>query len=269
MVSSTSPGLAAADPVKDSALRASATSGRTGHDSVEAVVKAVVVKSWGDCRSRDLVWNTLVANQASYGATPISIDYSDRRVCGDHFTLSGLESTGADVVIVSDAAGGARQFQPDEVAALKTYLREGHDVIGTFLTFKFGEVDNTALAPLFGLVQDAGWSDGDGSADATYAWKGKRGLCRTLFRKLPNPWSSSSFDGSQRPASGWTRDSVDGARRVALNAERSSAITVYDGGGYSAVYIASMPEYRGGVEDEQFLYNAITYARTTHHAFIS
>jgi hypothetical protein len=50
-----------------------------------------------------------------------------------------------------------------------------------------------------------------------------------------------------------------GAKLVGFNADRSAAITVYREGDYNAVFIANMPEYGGGPQDQQFLYNAIIY----------
>src|SRR5207244_4225106 len=110
----------------------------------EAAVTAVVVKSWGNCSSNSLIWDDLNANWSLYGPIPIVIDYSNPSLCGASFTLHDLEASEANVVILDDPAGGNRQFTPDEVAALKTYVSEGHNLVGTFLTFAnpVGGTDN-------------------------------------------------------------------------------------------------------------------------------
>ena len=44
-----------------------------------------------------------------------------------------LQKSGGNVVIVSDPAGGQRQWSATEVAALATYAQAGRDLVGTFL----------------------------------------------------------------------------------------------------------------------------------------
>jgi hypothetical protein len=230
-------------------------------------VKAVVVKSWSDCSSGSVVWDALNAHWSSYGSTPISIDYSDPNLCGYSFTLADLEASAADVVILDDPAGNGKQFTQAEVDALKSYADEGHGLIGTYLTFVFkGQgIDNSALAPLFGLVKMNNWGGGDDIIAPTYKLRVNkhRGPAKALYRGLPNPYVSSGYNYSQLPGDGvWSRNDLAGARVIAVNANRSAAITVYSRQeAYNAIYIANMPEYRGGAQDQQFLYNAIIYPR--------
>jgi hypothetical protein len=170
-------------------------------------------------------------------------------------------------VILDDPAGNGKQFTAAEVDAVKAYADEGHGLIGTYLTFAWSGqgIDNSALAPLFGLVKDDGWGGGDATIVPTYHLRVNkhRGPAKALYRGLPNPYVSSGYNYSQRPGDGtWSRNDLAGARIVAVNASRSAAITVYSRQqAYSAIYIANMPEYKGGAQDQQFLYNAIIYPK--------
>jgi hypothetical protein len=203
------------------------------------------------------MWEDLNANYSSYGSIPISIDYANPDLCGDTFTLAALEASGADVVILSDPAGGLINYTRDEVAALKQYAAEGHNVIGTYLTFAYpdGPIDNSALARLFGLKADDGWTGGDRNVNPTYTWR----RAGALARNLPNSYASNGYPYSQRPGDRvWSRHDLKGAKIVGINPNGDAAITLYNGAAYNAIYIANMPE-SGGTEDEQFLYNAIIY----------
>jgi hypothetical protein len=238
----------------------------TGHARIVApagAIKAVVVKSWGACSSDSLVWDDLNANWSQYGSKPITIDYSDPALCGDSFTLAALEASGARMVILDDPAGGLHQFTPDEITALQTYASEGHNLLGTYLTFGYPDagIDNSALAPLFGLQQGSGWTYT--SATSTFNFKIRKSesqRAKPLFRHIPDPYASTGFNFSQLPGDGaWSRNELGGARTVAKTADQLAAVIQYMVGGYYAVFIANMPEYGGGTEDKQFIYNAIIH----------
>jgi hypothetical protein len=223
-----------------------------------AVIKAVVVKSWGQCGGGSLVWDDLNANWSSYGGTPIVIDYSDPTLCGTSFTLAALEASGANVVILSDPAGGIQQFSADEVLAVKKYAAEGHNVIGTYLTLAYppGGIDNSALAPVFGLRAGAGYAGGDVPVNTTYSLK-LPGLA--LFRDIPNPYVSTGFNQTQTPVDGaWSRNEKRKAKYAGKLAQSVGAITFFTNGTWDGVFITNMPEYGGGTQDKQFIYNAIT-----------
>jgi hypothetical protein len=223
-------------------------------------VKAVVVKSWGDCGSDSLVWDRLNATWDAYGSVPISIDFSNPLVCGYSFDLGSLEATGADVVILSDPAGIGKHFTRKETLALKAYAGEGHTLIGSYLTFAQDQLENNSrLAPLFGLRKDAGWTSATG-IDPTYLLRNKRTQTTALFRDLPKSYASLGYDASQTPGDGtWDPSDMAGAKIVGLNSARTAAITLYNAANYDAIYIANMPEYGGGPQDMQFLYNAVIY----------
>jgi hypothetical protein len=186
------------------------------------------------------------------------IDYSDPALCGTSFTLAALEASGADVVILDDPCDVGQQFTPDEVAAVQAYASEGHNLVATYLAFALpgGGIDNTALAPLFGLKQGAGWT----AVSVTPTYTLKKNRARALLRHIPSPYASRGLDAAQTPGDGaWSRNELNGSRLVGLTTDRQGAIIAYRAGSYYAVYIANMPEYGGGKLDEQFIYNAITH----------
>jgi hypothetical protein len=241
---------------------------RAGHTKIVApakAIKAVVVESWGQCSSGSLVWDDLNANWSQYGSVPITIDYADPDLCGDSMTLAALEASGAQVVILDDPAGGLHQFTPDEITALQTYASEGHNLLATYLTFGYPDagIDNSALAPLFGLQQGAGWTGGDSQVNPTYDIKIRKSSsqrAKPLFRHISSPYASTGFNYSQRPGDGvWSINELNGARDVAKSGDKQAAIIQYFASTYYSVFIANMPEYSGGTDDKQFIYNAIIH----------
>jgi hypothetical protein len=218
-------------------------------------IRGVIVKSWGGCSSELLIWDSLNENWQQYGATPIFVDYTYQGLCGGPVTYNRLTASEADVVIISDPSGGARQFMPHEIAAIRRYARAGHNVIGTFLLLWFSHVDNSGLARLFGLPGTGVW-DLDETVIPTYQLLEPD---HPLFVGVGNPYVSQGYPSSQVPSDGtWDATDLAGARFVARNEAGDSVIVVNDQPTYTGVYVTHMPEYVGGPEDEQFFYNAIT-----------
>src|ERR1700721_3181115 len=63
-------------------------------------VKAVLVKSWGPSP----VWPDLTQNWNKYGHIPLTVD--DKSLISGDFTYAQLVASQADVIVISDAAGG-------------------------------------------------------------------------------------------------------------------------------------------------------------------
>ena len=74
-------------------------------------VKAVVVRSWSDCGSTGVIWREINANWANHGTTPVHIDYTIPDLCYGPVTYEALAASGADVLIISDPAGGIKQYR--------------------------------------------------------------------------------------------------------------------------------------------------------------
>ena len=213
-------------------------------------VTAIIVKSWGN----NPVWADLNTNWSTYGTIPVSIDYTTL-IDGD-FTYTDLVDSNADVVILSDPAGGLQQYSSAEVTALAKYIKAGHVIVGTFLTFQYQKenIDNRALAPIFGL-----------SSSLTYTYfplsnEFTKVADACLFSKIPGPLAKSNgYPNSQVPSSGTWMGSLGAAMAGAESDSYVGVITGYRKKSATAIYISSMPEFQTtGGDDEQFLYNAIT-----------
>jgi len=209
-------------------------------------VTAIIVKSWGD----NPVWDDLNANWAIYGTIPVSIDHTTL-INGD-FTYADLVNSNADVIILSDPAGGNQTYSSDEVAAIRKYVEAGHSILGTYVTFQLGNTDNRALAPIFGF-----------SPTLTYNYVAISnqfikvvGAC--LFRNISDGFSKG-YPFSQVPSSGVWTGNLGMAKAGAESDSYVGVVTGFHRKNGTAIYISNMPEYQTiGGDDEQFLYNAIT-----------
>jgi hypothetical protein len=221
---------------------------------VGGAVTAVVVRSWGSGSSA-LVWQHLNDNWALYGETQVVIDHTTLHEV-ESFTLADLEAVGADVVIVSDPAGGLRQWTGGEVDALRAYAEAGHSLVGTYLLYQWDVYDNRALAPLWGHRSDIAYSSAE--ADPSTAILAPE---HCLFVDITDPLDLGGYPNVGLPADDLSWDDADlaGATIVARSSGGNNAVTSYDAGSYQAYYISYMPEYQEGsaFEATQWLYNAI------------
>lgn len=216
-------------------------------------VKAVVVKSWGQCESGDLVWDDLNAHWSRYGNTPIRIDYANPELCGASMTYDALVASGAQTVIVSDPDTQSSQFSDQEVQDLTRYVQEGHNLIGTFLLLHWRNIDNRALAPLFGLDPTQGYYV-DRSVETDFTIRSRI----PLFKGLDGRYASSGYHESQEPQGHhWSPAASGDAKVIGYDRGHRAAILSYCGTTYRALYFTWMPEYLGNAQDEQVLYNAI------------
>ena len=82
-----------------------------------------------------------------------------------------------------------------------------------------------------------------------------------LFRGIDEPFASDGYASAFTPLDGsWGPEDLAGAEIVARTRGAEGVITTFHDRTYGAVYVSSMPEFRGGAVDVQFWYNAITYA---------
>jgi len=176
-----------------------------------------------------------------------------------------LASSGADVVILSDPAGGSQQYSAEEIAALQQYALDGHNIIGTFLLFHLDVTDNRGLAPIFGLYADIDYH----TAHPPSAAYNLIDPASPLFAGMTDPYQGAGYPHSQAPDdSSWDPGDLNGAMIVAKTSDNKAAVMVYPRPTYHAIYITTMPEYYGDTTDERFLYNAITYPRFSYSVFL-
>jgi hypothetical protein len=225
--------------------------GQKAEPSVRTVT-AIVVKSWGD----NPVWADLNTNWSTYGKIAVSIDHTT--LIKSDFTYQDLVNSQADVVIISDAAGGNQQYSSTEMAAVAKYAKQSHPILATYATFQYSSYDNRGLAPLFGL-----------DSTLTYTTTGisnkfDKVTCSCLLKKIHgSSWQSNGYNYSQVPSSDTWKGNLGKAKAVADSDTFVGVITVHTTKTSAGVYISNMPEYENvGGDDEQLLYNAITcYAK--------
>jgi hypothetical protein len=224
-------------------------------------VSVLFLTSW-ECIGGQTLWDDLKTNWPNFGSIPITID--DTTYICSSFTYQDLVNSGADVLVLSDPAGGNYQYTAAENQAIAQYVKSGHVVVGTYLVFEWtdnGETwDNRALAPLFGFQSGIDY----GAAAITNDFI-KHDSSSCLLTGIPgSSWMSFGYAESQIPSTAgkWTRAAVNNMKPVPkLIADESDAlalITARQTGNVAAVFISNFPEYNGGTDDEQLLYNSVT-----------
>jgi hypothetical protein len=228
-----------------------------------AKVQVATVLSWGEPSWPELsILSELNNNWSLYGSTPLAIDTSLHSVSS--FTFEDLQNTGADVIWLSDCAGGGHDFTPDEEDALKLYVQQGHSIFGTFAVFQHPNgQDNRELAPLFGLRKDLDYVALTGSPNSTTFYISIDG---PLFHNVSNPYVSSGFPYGFVPSNdqSWNLDDLGGAQFVAKTPDNCGVITWFQSDLYHAIYVSEMIEYQStSTDDAQFIYNALTIPEPT------
>lgn len=219
-------------------------------------VTAVVVRSWG-FGSDYLVWQHLNDDWSAYGTVPVVIDHTSLHGVVS-FTLEDLEAIGADVVIVSNPAGGLHQWSADEIAALQAYAEQGHRLVGTYMMLEFAAQDDRGLAPLWGLRSDLDYNTDEVDAEpSTHIID----PVHCLFDGIGEPFEVGGYAHVQVPSGDLSWDDADlsGAVMLGRSENGRNVVTAFDAGSYHAYYISFMPEYQEGtdLESTQWLYNAI------------
>jgi hypothetical protein len=129
---------------------------------------------------------------------------------------------------------------------------EGHNIIGTYIIVYPGQ---TGVEALFGLnVIGSEYSSANGNQEWMQIMTGS-----SLFTNLHATWDGTSWPGIFYPTLGWS-SIVGDAKIAAQNGDGTGVITVYQTSTYVGIYLAYMPEYEGGTDDTQLVYNAITYS---------
>jgi hypothetical protein len=235
--------------------------GATVFQARSGTIKAVVVKSWNACSADGLIWPDLNAYWSQYGSIPISIDYANPDLCTGTITHDALVASGADVIILSDPSGGNQLYSQPEIDALQRYAAEGHNVIGTFLTFfcgTCGSTDNRGLGPLFGIKKTNLYFEQNVTPTYDLRWPNS-----PLFRNLRDPYEGKGFPVSEVPIDGvWSSNEIQFGQVTARTPDGLAVVLVRTTRSYSSIYISHMPEFGGQTQDQQFFYNAIIYPQT-------
>jgi hypothetical protein len=213
-------------------------------------VKVLLLKSWGVTS----VWEAMKTNWKNFGKRPVTID--DSTYIGSDFTYQDLVNSKANVIVLSDPAGGGKQYSPAEIAAVAKYAKKGHTVIGTYAVFRWSTVDNRGLAPVFGFNSKIEYNNtAVGISNLFKKTKAKECL---LKRITGSSWQSDGYPYTQQPATGSWTGHLGKATAVAESDSFAGVVSLYTAPTYTGVYVSNYPEYNGGTDDEQLLYNAAT-----------
>jgi hypothetical protein len=213
-------------------------------------VKVVLLKSWGVTS----VWEAMKTNWQNFGKIPVTID--DSTYIGSDFTYQDIVKSKANVIVISDPSGAGQQYSQAEVAAVAKYAKKGHTVVGTYAVFQYGSTDNRALAPVFGLSSKIEYNTSEvGISNLFKKTKTKECLFKGISGKS---WQSDGYPDTQVPATGVWKGHLGKATAVAQSDSYVGIITLYAAPTYSSVFVSNFPEYNGGTDDEQLLYNAVT-----------
>lgn len=216
-------------------------------------VKVLLLKSWGVTS----VWEAMKTNWQNFGKIPVTID--DSTYISSDFTYQDIVASKANVIVLSNPAGGVQQYSPAEIAAVVKYAKKGHPVVGTYLVFQWATVDNRKLAPVFGLNATLQYN---GAVAISNLFK-KTKLNQCLLKRISGgSWQSNGYPYTQVPSTGSWKGHLAKATAVAESDKYVGVVSLFTAPTYTGVYISNFPEYNGGTDDEQLLYNAVTcYAK--------
>jgi len=238
----------AASPAREIAAEPANYHLTTGPAPAKAV-KVSILKSYGETS----IWDAMSTNWQDFGKRPVTVDQT---YINSDFTYKDLVNSKADVIVLSNPAGGLQQYSPDEIAAVAKYAKKGHTVIGTFVVFQWVGIDNRGLAPIFGLNSKIEYNTDE--VGISNLFEKHRPKACLLKRIAGDSWQSSGYPETQVPATGSWTGHLGKAKAVAESDNYTGLVGRYDAPTYVAVYISNYPEYNGGVDDEQLLYNAVT-----------
>jgi hypothetical protein len=217
-------------------------------------VKVLLLKSWGHTS----IWDDMSTNWQNFGKIPVSVD--DTTYIGTDFTYQDLVSSKANVIVLSNPAGGIQQYSQAEIAAVLKYAKKGHTVIGTYIVFQWVGIDNRGLAPVLGLSSKIDYNTTQVGISNLFN-KTKPTQC--LFKGITGKsWQSDGYPYTQVPTTGKWTGHLGKATAVAQADTFVGIVSLYTTPTYKGVYVSNFPEYNGGTDDEQLLYNASTcYAK--------
>jgi len=213
-------------------------------------VKVVLLKSWGETS----IWQAMSTNWQNFGKKPVTVDTTT--YIDSDFTYHNLVSSKANVIVMSDPAGGIKQYTPAEIAAVAKYAKKVHTVIGTYAVFQWSTVDNRGLAPVFGFSSKIEYNTT--AVGISNLFEKKKTKECLLKRITGSSWQSDGYPYTEVPATGNWTGHLGKATAVAESDNFAGVVSLYTAPTYTGVFVSNFPEYNGGTDDEQLLYNAVT-----------
>ncbi|MAG58585.1 MAG: hypothetical protein CMJ83_20035 [Planctomycetes bacterium] len=228
--------------------------------TAQTPVRAVLLRPWSPTASQTSgFWGALNGGWSSFGSTPLVVDTA---TFATSFTPAALLANDPDVIVLADPAGGTNQYTAVERLAIEQFLAiPGKRVVGTYVTFSFTGIDNLWLLPWFGFDPNLTLTNtGIGTPSMNIL------APHPVLNGLPDPFTTSGYQYVQVPSDlSWDPADYSGSL-VARNANNGGIVHYFPGPSHDAVYISFMPEYAGGLDDQQLMYNAMTWSAASQPA---
>jgi hypothetical protein len=229
---------------------ASATITSTGCTHLTVAALPGWGSGWSDS---NLAWSDVAANSSSYGDCIIN----SMLTVASPFTLSDLQATGAEVLLVGNPGGGGVQYSTVEMDAIGDFVQGGNGgVMATYL-LSHTNADNSDLAEWFGVdSSQIGSSSTPASTTVSV-----QDTSHPLATNLASNFNAGGYGQSQIISSTWSAALLTGASIVMQDASGEASVIAYEGGGARGVWVTWMAEYTNTTLDgEQMLYNGLVWA---------
>jgi hypothetical protein len=209
---------------------------------------------WGsDWSNSSLAWSDVAMNSSSYGDCIINSFLT----VSSPFTLSDLQATGAEVLLIGNSAGGTVQYSAAEMDAIGDFVQAGNGgVMATYL-LSYTTTDNSDLAEWFG-VDSSQLSAASNPASSTMS---VQDTSHPLATNLASSFNAGGYGNSQAVSSTWSAALLSGASIVMQDASGEASVIAYESSGARGVWVTWMAEYSNTTQDgEQMLYNGLVWA---------
>ena len=215
------------------------------------IIKAVVLDSYGTDYYTS-AWDTLNTNWANFGQSPVAVDYVTLNK--ENITYADLVSSGADVIVLSDAWGSFQgwEFTNAEWAAIKKYVDEGHGLVATCGSLDSFDAPNNPphLAPMLGLDSTIAYEWSVTGHDLYFVQN-----LHPLLARMSQPYQPGILATATPEVSHNWGKALRGAQLIAASTDSSSSVVAFR----NRVYISHIPENYSVHADYQLLYNAIVW----------
>nr|MDO8119503.1 hypothetical protein [Candidatus Sigynarchaeota archaeon] len=227
-------------------------------------IRVAIVNSRGNIAPYDNSWKFIEGNP--YGAYQLDFDFDTLRK--SNFTFIDIVKSNADVLVISSADVLAYEYTDQQIAAIKTYVRQGHGIIMTGASTSSDVDNNRKLYDLFGinnsiLLDYMGYSDGEFSFNLT-------GLTHPVFQGISKNYDPASNTTAAYPviATSWadviTNGTLIAQSNTTVNAIEA-AIIMYNSTWRGLYFSYDIEKYNAAsyvypdLDDYKLMYNSIVW----------
>lgn len=217
-----------------------------------------LLPGWGSgTADTSLIWPKFASSWSTFGTCPVEV-----RDVGRDFTLATLLATGSTTLVLTDPAGGTKQYTAAELQAVRDWAEGGYGgVIYTYLMtwdgWSHAEMwDNGDIADLVG-VDPAALSYANPAAVTTVAVTDPT---HPVSAGLPASFPLTSYGYSQgRSTTTWADALLPGASIVMAGSDGNMVAIVHEGAVWRGVWFTGMADYQSGPASSRAMYNAAVW----------